>query len=520
MPRRERRREFRRDLGRARRGALAAGAIGVRPELRLELGVGQRICAVRDAVAGITGLRLRDLALLHGLDLGLAHAIDEAVERRLVALPLGAGLGALGLDAAGSSHHRAQDDLRPCAVGEPVDAERLGIGELAALPMQLAACRLRVDPQHALEHAVLLEAREQVADQMGFDTHGLALGLIERILLLHEPRLARARIDDLLGARLGERRIERHRDVVDAGVVEHDVAQHLEALAHLLVAMDLAEPRQDLDHRAALGGAHARHHATEPVDRPAHRDQQQAEIDEHGDRERNVVALGQARLRIGGSGKPGGGLRVLDRLDRLLLQLALLVGRRRHLQGQDAGEGGGQPAKRLDRRFRALDGGDLRLFDVRQAVDGAHDALQRAGELCIRALVGAALGIGERGLVGALGQIGADLLQLRIGAERIEAGHRVVELAAQRLHELVAGAGLGIDDRLVVLGDFHQVGVERGDIGLDLGRAALDEIAGEREAGRVVLAHLAARAVAGLGGGAGGAGGALVLGLALRDLGE
>ena len=120
-------------------------------------------------------------------------------------------------------------------------------------------------------------------------------------------------------------------------------------------------------------------------------------------------------------------------------------------------------------------------------------------------------------LVRALGEIGADLLQLRIGTERIEAGHGHVELAAQRAHEIVAGAALGIDRRLVVLDDPGEVDIERRHLALDRRDTPFDEIGGEREARGIVLAHLAARAVAGLRVRTGGSVGALLLGLLGRD---
>ena len=125
----------------------------------------------------------------------------------------------------------------------------------------------------------------------------------------------------------------------------------------------------------------------------------------------------------------------------------------------------------------------------------------------------AAVGVGERRTSGAVGEVGADLSELRIGAEGIEAGHGEVELAAERAHELVTGAALGVDDRRVVGKDLGELGIERRHVALHRGDARLDEVGGEREAGGVLVAHLAAGAVAGRAVGAGRALVALDLGL-------
>ena len=90
----------------------------------------------------------------------------------------------------------------------------------------------------------LLEAREQVGEELGFDAQFLALGWVH-------PR----------------RRVERHGDVVIAVHVEHDMAKQLEILTDLLVAVDVIEARQDFDDGAALGGLHLRHQAIETVRR-------------------------------------------------------------------------------------------------------------------------------------------------------------------------------------------------------------------------------------------------------------
>ena len=107
--------------------------------------------------------------------------------------------------------------------------------------------------------------------------------------------------------------------------------------------------------------------------------------------------------------------------------------------------------------------------------------------------------------LGAVGEVGADLAQLRIGAEGVEARHRQVEAAAERAHELVARAAGRIDGRGVVGDDLGQLGVERAHVAFDGGDAALDELGREVEAGGVLIAHLAARTVAGRAVGARGA---------------
>ena len=83
--------------------------------------------------------------------------------------------------------------------------------------------------------------------------------------------------------------------------------------------------------------------------------------------------------------------------------------------------------------FRALDGGDLRLFQVGSS-SMARTTPCKAGRSCgsgqekLTPLVS-----GNVVFVGTFGQVGADLLQLRIGAEGVEAGHGEVELAATAL---------------------------------------------------------------------------------------
>ncbi len=62
--------------------------------------------------------------------------------------------------------------------------------------------------------------------------------------------------------------------------------------------------------------------------------------------------------------------------------------------------------------------------------NGAGGAAQRLAQLRVRADETAALGIAEGGSLGPLGEVGAELLQLRIGAERVEPRHSHVELAA------------------------------------------------------------------------------------------
>src|SRR6185437_14033059 len=62
--------------------------------------------------------------------------------------------------------------------------------------------------------------------------------------------------------------------------------------------------------------------------------------------------------------------------------------------------------------------------------------------------------------------------------------------------ELVAVSRLGVDDGAVVLDDLLQITVERGHVRLDRPDAALDEIRGEPEPARILIAHLATRTVA------------------------
>ena len=63
--------------------------------------------------------------------------------------------------------------------------------------------------------------------------------------------------------------------------------------------------------------------------------------------------------------------------------------------------------------------------------------------------ISAVLAVAEGRPLGAVGKIGADLAELRIGAEGVEARHGQVELAAERAHELVARSGLRIERRRV-----------------------------------------------------------------------
>ena len=85
--------------------------------------------------------------------------------------------------------------------------------------------------------------------------------------------------------------------------------------------------------------------------------------------------------------------------------------------------------------------------------------------------IDAAVGAGDGGLLGAVGEVDADLFELRIGAEGIEAGHGEVELAAEPAQELVAVAGLGVDDRPGRPRRSWQLGIERRHVALDRGDA-------------------------------------------------
>ena len=234
------------------------------------------------------------------------------IKRRLagpeqVFLDLAAAL--VGFDALGRTHDGAEDDLRPSPVTEAVDAERLAAGELAPLPLQplLDGAGAKHGIVDALEDALLLEAREQVGEQVP-------------LVLQLDPRI-RIHL---------RRRVEGHGNVVVAVIVEHDMAEEFEVLADLLVAMDVVESRQDLDHRALFGLAHLGQQPIEAVHRPAHGHEQQADIDENGDGERHVIALRQPGAFC--CEWPRRSSSSLDRLHGPLLQVSQLVGGGRQLE--------------------------------------------------------------------------------------------------------------------------------------------------------------------------------------------
>ena len=394
------------------------------------------------------------------------------------------------------AHDRAQDHLGPRAVLEPVDAERAGLGKLALLAAQLALDR-HLGEQRAIagDHLLALEPREQVGEALRFE--------------LELPTLL------FVGHSLG--RGQRHRDIVLAAMIEDDVPEHLEILLNGVV-VDVVEAAEDLEHRAGLCLLGLLVHLLKRVHRPAERDHQQTEIDKDGDAERDIVAFAEAgRVHVDQLLLSG---RVLDRLDRLLLLRAQLLRARRQLELQRAKQRGGQPAERLDHGFRTFGRGNLRALDIGQAVDRAHDAAQRHLQLRIGALELTALGVGERGLLGALGEIHAHLLELRIAAERVEAGDGLVQPAAHALQEIVARAGLGINDAGVGFDDLGQIALDRGDIGLHLRDPATDKVAGELEAFRVALAHRHARTGAGPAAGARIAVGGFLFGLLGRHRGQ
>ena len=139
-------------------------------------------------------------------------------------------------------------------------------------------------------------------------------------------------------------------------------------------------------------------------------------------------------------------------------------------------------------------------------------------QLRIGARYNAAPLVGEGGFLSAIGEIGAHLAELRIGAEGVETGDGQIELAAKRAQEFVAGAALDINRRNVRGHDLLQIAVERVHVAFDSANAAFNEFRSEREALGIFFAHFAAWAIARLGIGARGATGALKLGLFGRDL--
>ena len=140
-----------------------------------------------------------------------------------------------GFDALGGSHHCAQNDVGPRAVLEAIEAERVRAVELAALARQpLAHCVGSEEGRiNAGEDFLFFKAREQVGEQLRFKAQILAL----------------ARVHFARG-------IEGDSDVVIAMEIEHDMAEQLEILANLAVAVDIVEARQDLNDRPLFGAAH------------------------------------------------------------------------------------------------------------------------------------------------------------------------------------------------------------------------------------------------------------------------
>ena len=124
------------------------------------------------------------------------------------------------IDAACGTHDGTKYDVGPSAIGKLVDAERFSARELRALTLQALLNARRGRQHRTLEDALLLEARKQVGEELGFDAQFFAL----------------------MGIELG-RRIKRHGNVVVAIHVEYDMTENLEVLANLLVAVDILEAR-------------------------------------------------------------------------------------------------------------------------------------------------------------------------------------------------------------------------------------------------------------------------------------
>ena len=266
----------------------------------------------------------RDVGRLHirMADAGFALWADMRIERRLVAAEdvlFYAAAALVGLDSACRSHHGSENDVRPGAILETVDAERLGVGEFAALAAQplLNSLGAKQRTMDAGEDLFLFETREKVRQQMRFLDQRLGIG---NAIALALPAISE------IGA-IG--RVQRHGGVIVAVKIEDDVAEHLEILADLLVVMNFVEAREDLDDRTTLGGAHLRQQPLQATAGFLHRDEQQAEIDEYRDRKRHVIAFRETCL-IGHGRQLGLRRRAdLDRLHGLLLQLAQLFRRRR-----------------------------------------------------------------------------------------------------------------------------------------------------------------------------------------------
>ena len=145
----------------------------------------------------------------------------------------------------------------------------------------------------ALDELAALAAQLAAGDEPGRDLprtrqHALAF---QRVAKVGERLRVAAQ---LLAQRVAAGRVERHGDIVGAAGFEDHLAEHVERAPHLLVVMDLGKARQDGKYRSALGFEHALAGGDEAVHRPPDGDEQQAEIDEDGDAERDVVALRQA----------------------------------------------------------------------------------------------------------------------------------------------------------------------------------------------------------------------------------
>ena len=96
------------------------------------------------------------------------------------------------------------------------------------------------------------------------------------------------------------------------------MAEDLEVAADGAVVVDVVEVGEDLVDRAGFRLPHLRFRHDEAIDRASDGDEQQAEVDEDGDTERDVVALSEAcAVEVDG-------LRLLRSLHRLHC-LSLLV---------------------------------------------------------------------------------------------------------------------------------------------------------------------------------------------------
>ena len=126
----------------------------------------------------------------------------------------------------------------------------------------------------------------------------------------------------------------------------------------------------------------------------------------------------------------------------------------------------------------------------------------------------------EARLLGAGRELVAELADLRVAAQRIEARQHEAQLAVEPLDEGRSRARGRIDGRGIFLQDELEVGIKVRDIGLDRAGAGGDQAVGELEALGVRLAQAAPRAVARAAIGAGAARRALGLGLLGRDRGE